>query len=170
MSWVVAACCVAPSLLSRAPWELGWGWVALGFLGNSREEPGNTSSGRKAAAEAREPEGRPGQAGARHCLYHRPVLLPLAPPCATQFGHKQLLVRLLSSDLRALRLALSCLLCRSCTCSPPWLSVCPAWGRVVAHVGIPAPGEQRPLAGLAPHFPGGPGDSPQPLGSRERRS
>lgn len=64
------------------------GWVALGFLGNSREEPGNTGSGRKAAAGAREPEGRPGRAGARHRLCHRPVFLPLAPPCATQFGHK----------------------------------------------------------------------------------
>lgn len=81
-----------PSLLSRAPWELGWGWAALGFLGNSREEPGNTSSGRKAATAARELEGQPGQAGARHCLCHRPAFLPLAPPCATQFGPEQLLV------------------------------------------------------------------------------
>lgn len=146
-----------PSLLSRAPWELSWGWVALGFLGNSREEPGNTSSGRKAAAEARELEGWPGQAGARHCLCYRPVFLPLGPPCATQFGHKQLLVQLFPSYLSVLGLALRCLSCRICALFPlrgSWGSLYALHGGcVLAHMGILAPGVQWPPGRPGPTLP-----------------
>lgn len=53
----VAASCVGSARCSAgAPWERGGGALAaLGFHSNSREEPGNTSSGRKAAAVRREP-------------------------------------------------------------------------------------------------------------------
>lgn len=88
------ASCVGPNWCSAGtPWEAGAGAQApLGFHGNSREEPGNTSSGRKAAAERRAslfeqapdtlsvqlsgPAGQPG-----------PVFLPLGPPpYASQSG------------------------------------------------------------------------------------
>lgn len=53
-------CCVLcgpPPGSAGTPWEPGWlaGSGALGSRGNSRAEPGNTSSGRKAAAARREP-------------------------------------------------------------------------------------------------------------------
>lgn len=57
---------------------------------------------------------------------------------------------------------------------PSWLlvglSVSPAQGCVLAHMGIPAPGVQWPPGGPGPHSPAGPGDSPQLLGSREGRA
>lgn len=59
---------VCPGVLLQAVWALlpaqrglHGNQAALGFHGNSRAEPGNTSSGRKAAAARREPaQGPPG--------------------------------------------------------------------------------------------------------------
>lgn len=56
---VLGCCCVLcglRSVLSGGSVGTGGGALAaLGFHSNSREEPGNTSSGRKAAAVRREP-------------------------------------------------------------------------------------------------------------------
>lgn len=57
--------------------------AALGFLGNSRAEPGNTSSGRKAAAVRREPRARLAEQAPDTLSvqsFRRPALLRLAPP------------------------------------------------------------------------------------------
>ena len=50
----VSASCVGPTQAQRGL----HGNRALGFRGNSREEPGNASSGRKATAVRREPRAR----------------------------------------------------------------------------------------------------------------
>lgn len=159
VSWGVAACCVAPPLCLAGLGgnEAGDGLleVSLATAGRSQE-----TSAQEGRLQLREGAGGPGRAGARPCLCHRPAFLPLAPPCATQFGHEQLLVWLLYSDLSARGLALRCLFPSS------WLLV----GLCVGTHGYPGPRSAVAPAGLAPHSPAGPGDSPQLLGSRERRT
>ena len=115
--------------------------AALSFHGNSREEPGNTSSGRKATAARRErraslaeqaPDTLSVQLSGTASLPGL-LLCPWLHPHASQSGLRQLLERHLCSDLGAPGLG--------DTGVVPWfpgdswwdrdgLSVCPGWGAV----------------------------------------
>ena len=150
VAMVVLQCpafCVGLSWCSAgAPWEPGGGvrgspQAALSFHGNSRAEPGNTSSGRKATAARREwraslaeqaPDTLSVQLSGTASLPGL-LLCPWLHPHASQSGLRQPLERGLCSDLGAPGLG--------DTGVVPWfpgdswwdgdgLSVCPGWGAV----------------------------------------
>lgn len=145
--------------------------AVLGFLGNSREEPGNTSSGRKAAAVRREPraslaERAPDTLSVQ--LFRRPAFLCLAPPRPTQPGPGVAAGMAVCSDLSALGLDLRLCVLQVVPCSPLVAlggaevgSLCPGRGLCVGTWVSWAPGVQCPWSallwtGLAPRAPARP--------------